>query len=197
VFPYAFLLCAITRSSRRASARFGIRVVYATSLPLDEQFQSLSRENHLSVSSICCTFLRVSGYTSRVTAPRSETVVHNRLSLLGIESLVISYQPSFLCFLSLFISSQEPLNSIPLTSEICTIFPFIARTISSSKTDFNPPLRSGLCTEYNTRSIYRPVFSYDGRGRNVEHAEAVELADVASWLPPLSTECLFESLPTS
>lgn len=105
-----FTLRAIFRSSRRAPARFGIRVVYATSLPPDEQFQSLFRENHLSVSSICHTFLRVSGYTSQVIVPPFGRSLAFSTLTPGIESLV--NPPLCFCFPFTF-TLVKLLNSSP------------------------------------------------------------------------------------
>jgi len=125
-------ICAIVRSSRRASARSGIRVVYATSLSLGEQFQSLFRENHLSVSSICHAFLRVSGYTSWVTVARFEVVAHILDSHFWDRK---SRRPSFV-----FPFSLLPSKFFPPASYICMIAPFIARTISRLKWTSLPAL---------------------------------------------------------
>ena len=68
----SFVRCFATRVVPRHVLAFGS--INPTSLPLGEQFQSLCREHHLSVSFICHTFLRVSGCTLRVTTPRIEIV---------------------------------------------------------------------------------------------------------------------------
>ena len=77
---------------------FGVRVICSTSSPVDEPFQSLSRENHLSVSYICHTFFRVSGYTSREMIPllRSCCLSTLTLGLMELVSTCFSYPDVFL-----------------------------------------------------------------------------------------------------
>lgn len=105
-FSYRHAVYSLCDTSQPAScsSTSGVRVVCSTSSPLDEQFQSLSRESHLSVSYICHTFFRVSGYTSRETTPFIPGARRSRRPLLTLLMFSFSTVSDF---------SLSPIPKIP------------------------------------------------------------------------------------